>query len=335
MLGWVAAAAVALVAGTVACDSRDDQPARWVSYSEPRFGWTIRYPGDWQFDTTTAVSRISTLHWTIASFDASSGPAVVHRERDGRGWTREWLELPDRLDDFPTDGVALRLGRRVGGPAPDYSLPEARFPLRLVDLGQAHEPVEPLGLGLGAWDTRRCARWTPPWCDRKPAPRLLRFAANGWTDFAAAVWIGPSANAGDQEMVARVLSSLRFEPVRPGQKTRSGYHVLGHESSFGRKAVRYMPVGQSGRFARGFFLLPKGDGFTALADPFECALRFEAQTRTLRCHAGFGQWDLEGRRLAGRGSRSGDLLQRYEARVNADGYVLVLYGGDVPLRRVG
>jgi hypothetical protein len=117
--------------------------------------------------------------------------------------------------------------------------------------------------------------------------------------------------------------------------TRSGYRVLGHERQYAPSAVvRYEQRGSTGPFARGFFLVRTAAGFTSLADPYECPLHFDRRTGTFRCTSGSGRWDRAGRRLAGRGSRGSVTLARYPTRVTTYGYVLVGFGGDVPLRRV-
>lgn len=316
--------ALALTLGLATVVALRDATRPWRTHTNGSYGWTIRYPADWRFDSTTVRSRVTFQQWTFANFDAASGPARVRRQVVLSG-THEWPEVPDRLMRFPPSGVALRLAHRAGGPAPSYGQPESRFPLRMRDLLVRGGVVELSASGLVIALPGSASK-------ALPLMRSARLAANGWTDFTVGTWVGPEASAEDREQLQRVLESLRFESLRTGQTTSSGFRVLGLEQDFPVGTVAgYRSARDSGPFARGFHLVRTPDGFRSLVDPLACALRFDVDTRTFGCPAVKTRWSLKGAQI---GSPGQARLLTFPTRITSDGYVLVAFGGDVPLRRI-
>jgi hypothetical protein len=318
------AGVLALTIGVSALVTVVDRTSERRSYTEPRFGWTVDYPEDWRFDETTVAFRYPLLQWTFANFDAASGPVVTHR----RPGLIERLEVPDRLLDFPPSGVALRIALfgGPGGPLASSGRSETRFPLRLVDL-------EPSGGGeVERFASGLVFNWNGADPAKLPTLRAARLAANGWVGFTVGVWVGPEASAEDRRQVSETLESLRFERLRTGQVTRSGFRVMGRTTDFlpGRVAS-YRAFRDKGPFARGFHLVRDSDGFHTLVDPYECALRLDKSTRMLGCPAVRARWRLNGKSV---GSPRQPPLQTLATRVTSDGQVLVQFGGDVRLRRL-
>jgi hypothetical protein len=241
---------------------------------------------------------------TVASFEPRT--AVV----SGRSGDTAFIRVDPPLDAqgaFPSDGVAFRILRREGGPAPNLELPETRFPLRLASF----EPSQ-------------------AYPGTKPVPVERTVVANG-RSYLALAWIGERAPAELRRALERVVSSLSFPRLRPGTLVGDGFSVL-------RLETRY-PLGSFTRVrAQGqpFYLVQAPGGFygvgwrrQTLAGGYKarCQLELDRRRREFFCTNQRARWDRVGRVLVRpRGASRGDPLNLAVAKVAWDGHVLLHAG---------
>src|ERR671935_1547868 len=177
---------VVVAAIATAC-SASGASGRGGRYVDP-LGWSLRYPRGMHLERSHASLRIDVWEVTVASF--AMRRAVHSGSTANGGWLR--FDPPrDRRGRFPADGVAFRILRREGGPAPVVELPESRFPLRLASFGRAAQMV----------------------------------VADG-RDYVAQAWVGANASAAQRSLLARVVSSLAFPRLRAGETVGDGFHLL-------------------------------------------------------------------------------------------------------------
>jgi hypothetical protein len=280
----------------------DDPGSAGRVYTDDTFGYSLRYPGDWHLDTSKDQWRVTIWETTVANFDAASGPSHEVKEREERGFLAIHLERDDRLEDFPPDGVALRIFHVEGGPGPDFGIGEADFPLSLGDFSTS-EAVHG-GTGFAA----------PPRPNEAPRPVEHYFGANGWA-FWARAWIGPAASPQDRAGLERVVASIRFPPLRTGAiAAGERFDVLGHASEY--------PVRSAHRVRRGgneYYLVHAPGGFYGLRG--RCRpLRFDAAKFEFSCPSTGARWSRTGRPLASTASQSLGVLY---AKMGQDGHILV------------
>jgi hypothetical protein len=240
-----------------------------------------------------ASLRIDVAEVTVASFAMRT--AVHSGSTANGGWLR--VDPPrDRHGRFPADGVAFRILRREGGPAPVVELPESQFPLRLASFGRA--------------------------------PRMV--VADG-RDYVAQAWIGAKAAAATRSLLARVVSSLAFPRLRAGETVGYGFRVFEPASrypvgSFTRVRVQGQP----------FYLVHAPGGFYAVGWTWQslaggyksrCDLRLDRARKQFTCANMAARWDRVGRVLVkpSRAAR-GDPLNVTVAKVAWDGHVLLFPG---------
>jgi hypothetical protein len=178
---------LALVAAIATACSASEASGRGGRYVDS-LGWSLRYPRGMHLEHSHASLRIDVWEVTVASF--AMRRAVHSGSTANSGWLR--VDPPrDRHGRFPADGVAFRILRREGGPAPVVELPESRFPLRLASFGRAERMI----------------------------------VADG-RDYIAQAWIGAHAPAAKREMLARVVSSLAFPRLQVGETVGYGFRVF-------------------------------------------------------------------------------------------------------------
>jgi hypothetical protein len=143
------------------------------TYTDPDYGWTIEVP----------------LRLNSASFK----DRPENRYTASGAWVSNFLfptaGTPD-IAEFPAEGVALRVWRRVGGPSEAPTGDDIRVPIALDDLESRDRYVG----------------------GSEPQPLSLDFMANGLR-FTVDVWFGPAASVADRDAIANVLESLRFPPL--------------------------------------------------------------------------------------------------------------------------
>jgi hypothetical protein len=286
------------------------------AYTDDTFGYSLRYPGDWHLDTSKDELRITVWETTVGNFDAASGPSHEVRQRERGGFLAIHLERDDRLENFPSDGVALRIFHVEGGPSPDFSAAEADFPLSLDEFTPSYS-----GTGLAVPPSGR---------SRAPRPIEHYFAANGWA-FWARVWIGQGASARDRAQLGRVVASLRFPTLSSGT-TAAGerFDVLGYASEY--------PVRSAHRVRRGgeeYYLVHAPGGLYGLrggclsGERFT-PLRFDPTNFEFSCPSTGERWSRTGRPLAGSSSRP---LAVLFAKLAQDGHVLVARDVEVGMEK--
>jgi len=272
-------------------------------YRDPA-GWSLAYPESMVLERSGARLRVTVSEVTVASFEPRT--AVV----SGRSGDTAWIRVDRPLDAqgaFPANGVAFRILRREGGPAPNLDLPETRFPLRLASFepSDAYPGTEP--------------------------PPLERTVVAGGRSFAAEAWIGEAASPELRASLARVVSSLSFPRLRPGTLVGDGFTVLRLESRYPvRSFTRVRAQGQP------FYLVHAPGGFygvgwrwQSLSDGYKsrCALQLDPQRREFYCTNMRARWDRVGRVLVRPpGASRGDPLNLAVAKVAWDGHVLLHAG---------
>ncbi len=149
---------------------------------------------------------------------------------------------------------------------------------------------------------------------------------------------GARPSTADQAAVQEIITSIRFQPARPGTFT-NGYYVLGPAARYPLGSVAQVAAGielpwsrpghvqRSGRF----YLEHTRAGFSIVTWPNNdprgykaCGPRFDPSRRRFTCPNG-AVWDLQGRvvRNPDPAVHPDDQLQLSGAVVSFDGYVLV------------
>jgi hypothetical protein len=281
----LAIAAIALLANiTPSCGHTSK-----AEYRNAQFGWTLSYPRSMKRTVVDVRGFVSLNGVVISNFKGVTA--------------RKWLVF----HRFPRDGVAVGLLARGGGPAPDTTPPEARFPL-----SPAH--------------------FTLSRATQKPAPKplTLGLVANG-TPFLAEVWLGPESSDESRAAIWKVVQSLRFPPQRTG--AMSGYfYVLRDASSYPVNSVSRLgglPPPDPASYVPPFYLVHAPGGLYAVSwqTKFEptCQMRFDRAHLQFYCSAARGRWDRMGRVLEGPESAAqyNDSLDLGQAKIGRDGQVLV------------
>lgn len=272
-------------------------------YRDPA-GWSLAYPESMFLERSEARLRASVFEVTVASFEPRT--AVTSGSSSDGAW---WRIGPPRDGQgvFPADGVAFRMERLEGGPAPVLDSPETRFPLRLASFADSDA-----------------------YPDSSPRPLARAVVASGRNYFALA-WIGESASPELRASLERVVSSLAFPRLRPGTLVGYGFTVL--------QPKRRYPLGSFTRVrAQGepFYLVHAPGGFYAvgwrsqtLAGGYKsrCELALDARRREFFCTNLRARWDRVGRVLVRpRDAARGDPLNLAIAKVAWDGHVLLHAG---------
>jgi hypothetical protein len=274
-----------------------------AGYTDPA-GWSVQVPAGMHVERSRAHLRISVSEVTIASFVPRT--AVRTHSTESGGWLR--VDPPaDARRRFGSDDVAFRMVSQEGGPVPDFEAPESRFPL----------------------DLRRFAT-TAEYPNTAPRPRMLRVVADGRV-YWAYVWIGRDASAERRAALARIVSSLAFPRLRPGQVTGYGFTVLqtsGHYrvGSFTRVVVQRQPLylvhSPGGFYAVGWRWQSLARGYKS-----RCGIRFDRRRREFFCSNIPARWDRVGRVLVRPAAAArDDPLNIAVAKVAWDGHVLLQPG---------
>ena len=206
---------------------------------------------------------------------------------------------------FPPDGAAFALGMGGGGPAPDLSPPEDRFPLSR----KSFERV------AGA---------------PQPTPLFHGLFANG-EPWQVIVWFGPKASSSDKEKIWRIVESIRFPPQRPG--TMSGeFYVLGNASDYPVGSIKKFPgkeFPERYSYVPAFYFVHAPGGMYAVGWPpkFErkCHMGYDRERRRFFCSTRRGWWGRMGEPLVSpvAGLLPDDALMLSQVKIGRDGHVLV------------
>jgi hypothetical protein len=266
-----------------------------------RLGWLVVYPPTMQLERSQASLRIDVSEVTVANF------AMRRAVRSGATANGAWLRVDpprDRQGAFPADGVAFRIVRREGGPAPDVERPESRFPIRLSTFGRGSM-----------------------YPNTTPRPIGRTVVADG-RDYVAQAWIGPKASTRERAALQRAVASLSFPRLRVGQTVGYGFRVL-------EPASRY-PVGSFTSVhlqGQPFYLVHAPGGFYAVGWTWEtlrggyksrCTMRLDRSRMQFFCSNMLARWDRVGRvLLTPQGAARGDPLNLTVAKVAWDGHLLL------------
>jgi hypothetical protein len=273
------------------------------SYTDPKFGWTIRYSRGLLVEHFTAQFRWPLDGIRITNFT----PDVGHRTGLGQEPEMGWLR------SFPASGVAAQIWY-LGGPgfAPARS---SRFPLRPPSFHRARPYVG----------------------GTEPAPAYRSFSADGY-GFSGAVWTGPDASQADKRAIWSVIRSLRFPRLRQGTSFNGSVYVLGPETDYPLGSVTVfraasLPLIRYPRYTRGFYLVHGSRGLYVIDRLFispnrspkvTCTVAFDRVASRFYCPGSKLRWNLAGRELVPHpGPRYGWDLSARTAVMSTDGHVLV------------
>jgi hypothetical protein len=170
-------------------------------------GWSFSYPATMQLERSGAAMLASFSEVTVANFKQRR--AV----QSGRTRNGGFIHVNPPLDasgHFPADGVAFRMLLVEGGPAPDVTVPDSRFPISLATF-------RPGVFYRQAPDV--------------PGSVLRPIDADG-QHYTALAWIGPAASAQQRQALEAVIASLRFPRLHIGT-------IVGDELTVLQPATRY------------------------------------------------------------------------------------------------
>jgi hypothetical protein len=270
-----------------------------LTYTDDAYGWSMDVP----------------LSLNSAGFEERPG----NRYTLSGTWVTNFLfptaGQPD-LVSFPTDGAALRVWRRVGGPMDIPIGDDTRFPISLEDL----KPQERYSGGS------------------EPEPQSLEFIGNGLR-FTVDVWFGQQASAADRNALGGVLKSIRFPPLEKGTVTGAtpSFYVLDLADAYPVESVtrfeRADPVNTSIAFPfylvhapGGFYAVGFGNTSSQLVGGYKnCDVRFDPDHFEFFCPENGARWDRLGEVLVNPdpGVHPDDPLQILLAKTAQDGHVLV------------
>lgn len=303
-----AALAIALVAGMLVLirspgAGRGSQGSvlstRAGHFTDPRFGWTVRYP-----------AGMAVAHFSGSSFVDYDGVRITSFRPDLRIPGKDFPSM-GWLRDFPAGGVALQIWFEERFPAApplrDSSLPLAR---------SSFSTIRPYVGG------------------HEPAPRYRSFYGDGFV-YSAAVWIGPHASRASVRAIWAVLRSLRFPALRPGTIWQHRYYVLGRAARYRAGTVTYFPAGSlpaglASRPSRAFYLVHAPRAFYVVhqlaqipsSRTPQCQLSFNPRRFQFFCPGTGLRWNRLGKPV-GTQRGSGWDLPLTEATVAQDGHILV------------
>jgi hypothetical protein len=312
-----AAVAVAVVAGTLAVirpsGQSPGQLARHAGqFTDPRFGWTIRYPkgmaiGSFDINGFAVSDGVRVTNFLPDLQAASTGTPPM-------GWLRS----------FPASGVALQIWFEERLPiAPP--LRDTTLPLRQASFSQ----VRPYTGGA------------------EPRPHYRVFYGDGFLFFAA-VWAGPHATRASVQAIWAVLASLRFPPLTQGTIWQQRYYVLGLASQYPARSVTLIPAASlpKGLRSESFYLIHAPRAFYVIDQVFAnpqrssvtCTMAFNRKTFQFFCPGTNLRWNRTGQPVGAHAHGGPDWeLPLHIATVAHDGHILFspFFGGLLPLRLPG
>ena len=248
--------------------------------------------------------RIFVSEMTIATFRQRQ---AVHRGSTPTSGSLRVDPPADKNGHFPADGVAFRMSVISGGPAPDVSVPETRFPLRLADF----QPSDMYASG-------------------SPRPVQEQVVADG-RNYLALAWIGPQASRSARRELQQIVASLAFPRLNPGSQVGNGFTVLPRAShypvgSFTRVTAQHQPFylvhAPGGFYALGWKWQSVGNGYKS-----DCQLRLDRRRREFFCTNLHARWDRIGRVITRPTTASfNDPLNATVAKPSWDGHILLFPG---------
>jgi hypothetical protein len=321
----------------------------WVRYHNPE-GWSLSYPRDLYIESLPPAGPcagcpgggepVTTL--TLANFP--KGPTRAARVESQLGLSRS--------RHLPADGMVLQI---TGGPAGGLlPRPDARFPLSFKDFRPASWPNL-------AW--RHSVGVPPP---------VNHTVDAGGQVYHVRVWLGPRTASEMRNVVARIISSIRFRALRPGT-VNDGVAVFARPSHYPVRSLTLIHVGGSacaagttacrgagepvylvhapGRYrwrpdaAADTRCIPASScvgygSFYAIGwksaggYPSACNLRLDRRARRFYCTNMHARWDVLGRPIAVPPHQDPTDLSFENVKIAWDGHLLVGFGGppDISVR---
>jgi hypothetical protein len=297
---------LSFLGGVAVADRAAARPGSAEQRYVDRMGWSLTYPSTMHLERSHSQNLLmfDVFEVTVASFPPRT--AVRSGSSHDGGWLRVYPPA-DPHGVFPADGVAFRIVRSVGGPAPRVDLPESRFPLQLSSFGRGSS-----------------------YPNTSPRPVGRTVVADG-RDYVAQVWIGAKASPAARAMLTRVVSSLAFPRLHVGEVVGDGFQVF-------QPSTRY-PVGSLTPVHvrdQPFYLVHAPGGFYAvgwrwqsLAGGYKshCNLQLDRIHKQFFCTNMHARWNRVGRVLVKPPSASrGDPLNVTVAKPAWDGHVLLFPG---------
>lgn len=296
---------VGVAVAYIAFISNDASRVAGGSYTDPTDAWTIDVPVGMTVVPIHAEGRVTVRGAVISNVSIEQPESLAE------------------LQNFPADGVALRIWHNEGGPLFPIASDDASFPLSMEDL----HPIEPYVGGS------------------EPQPLYRSFFARG-LDFNVAVWFGVGASDETRTAISDVLSSLRFPATEPGTVLNDRMIVLDDTSTYETGSVTRYDRSElninSGRLAEytgpfAFYLVRAPNGFYAISTDFlgngqRCDLQVDRPSMTFSCPGTHWSWDREGRTLT-RGDPwpdGTDDLVVLPTPISWDGHVMIDPFGNSP-----
>jgi hypothetical protein len=269
-------------------------PALNGRYTDPMFGWKIRYPRGWVLGHFEERGRTAVDAVRVANF----APDLRARSKENPlvGWLRP----------FPADGVAVQVWY-VEGPVASPPFRDSAFPLSPASFGYVR-----YYLGGG-----------------KPRPLYRMFYGNGYM-FTAGVWIGPRADSADRRAVWAIVRSLRFPALTEGTIYHGEYYVLGAAARYPVGSVTAFPAPSLPRGLgqrTGFYLIHAPRAFYVIAATYGpsvssiCSVAFDPKRRQFFCPGKRLRWNLSGRPVGGPAANGADRKLRLLTVTVARGHV--------------
>jgi hypothetical protein len=166
------------------------QPVKegWVRYHNG-LGWSLSYPegmhlhSEGPFAPVVGVPGGPSLVTTVTVANFTGGRSVTGQVGS---------VVPGRNRPLPKDGAVLQISGGEGGEL--LQIPDARLPLRLADF--------------------RPAPWPDLWRKNGVPPFVSHTLDAGGQRYTVQLWIGPRAPARMRPVLARIISSIRFDHLR-------------------------------------------------------------------------------------------------------------------------
>ncbi len=266
-------------------------------FTDPDFGWQIRYPRGWVPVYFHQQGVLTADGVRVTSF----APNLSKPSRTASSMNRPQV--------FPAHGVAVQVWFAERAPKPPPPR-DSGLPLREASFTRI--PAYAVGGEPRTWD------------------RV--FYADGF-EFNAAVWLGRDAGRAAERAAWAIVYSLRFPALRKGTIWHDRFYVLGLARRYPVGSVTAFPASSlpRGLGRSGFYLIHAPRAFYAVAGTFArsvgskstCAVAFDAKARQFFCPGTTLRWDITGRPLDGSapGNADGGLSAR-TATVAQDGHVL-------------
>jgi len=213
---------------------------------------------------------------------------------------------------FPEDGVAFGFWHPEGSVGPQVRDPEASFPLERKTFVRSRR-----------WRTKKA-----------PIPLYRHVVANG-SEFHAYVWLGATSSRADRAAIWRVVRSLRFRRLHPGELVGESFLVMRRPERYRLRSVTRHEL-RDERETQPFYLVRAPGGFYALGwsshlyrGYHRCPVQYDRARFEFYCRTNGARWDRMGGVLVNPDPKryQDDPLDLMVGKRAWDGHLLVDFGG--------